>query len=53
MTSDHRPVAAAFLLQALQYKRDVVEQKLEQCRRVLDLVELSSRPKWVVQSGAA
>jgi hypothetical protein len=47
MTSDHRPVAAAFLLQALQYKREVVEQKLEQCRRVLDLVELSSRPKWV------
>ncbi len=46
-------MAAAFLLQALQYQREVVEEKLEQCRRVLDLVEMSSRPKWVLRARAA
>jgi hypothetical protein len=43
--SDHRPVAAAFLLEAHRYKRDVVEQLLEAARRQADIAEMAIRPK--------
>ncbi|KAF8068242.1 Ocrl [Scenedesmus sp. PABB004] len=45
VVSDHRPVAAAFLLQAHRYDRDAVRQLAESCRRALDVSDNASRPR--------
>jgi len=43
--SDHKPVAAAFLLRADEYQDEAVEALLEEGWRELDLLEMSSMPK--------
>ncbi|KAI8476894.1 MAG: hypothetical protein J3K34DRAFT_516160 [Monoraphidium minutum] len=47
--SDHRPVAAAFLLQAHRYERAAVESLLEAARRHADASEMADRPKCAVE----
>ncbi|WIA30978.1 hypothetical protein OEZ86_001026 [Tetradesmus obliquus] len=43
--SDHRPVAAAFLLEAHRYNRDAVQQLAEAARRNIDMSDNAARPR--------
>uniref|UniRef100_A0A383VSK7 Rho-GAP domain-containing protein n=1 Tax=Tetradesmus obliquus TaxID=3088 RepID=A0A383VSK7_TETOB len=43
--SDHRPVAAAFLLEAHRYNRDTVQQLAEAARRNIDMSDNAARPR--------
>lgn len=43
--SDHRPVAAAFLLQAHRYRRDTVNELAESARRAVDMSSNAARPR--------
>ena len=47
--SDHRPVAAAFLLRGHRYDRRRVEALLEAARRAADATEMAARPRCDVE----
>lgn len=47
--SDHRPVAAAFLLQAHRYQRDTVKELAEAARRAVDMSSNAARPRCTLE----
>lgn len=47
--SDHRPVAAAFLLQAHRYQRETVKELAETARREVDMSSNAARPRFTLE----
>ncbi|KAK9840841.1 hypothetical protein WJX81_008338 [Elliptochloris bilobata] len=47
--SDHRPVAATFLLQTREYVRDRVDAELDASRRRVDALEMAALPRCELQ----
>ncbi|GMH33923.1 hypothetical protein BSKO_01757 [Bryopsis sp. KO-2023] len=50
-TSDHKPVSAAFLFQSRRFDRQAVEERVEQCRQIVNKRELANIPRCSVEPG--